>query len=117
MAERACISKHQQVQAIRVANVPAASFERQVESPKPPTVTALAEQGKKAALRPASIGEIKPHQRRAFPKMAGNSRSILADRIGVRPGVRHRGVEVRIVASPHPYDGPELHHSISAETV
>jgi hypothetical protein len=33
-AERAGISKHQQVQAIRVANVPAADFERQVESPK-----------------------------------------------------------------------------------
>lgn len=51
-AEQAGLSKHQQVQAIRVANVPAADFERQVESPKPPTVTALAEQGKKAAPRP-----------------------------------------------------------------
>ena len=51
-ARDAGISKHQQVQAIRVANVPAADFERQVESPKPPTVTKLAEQGKKAAPRP-----------------------------------------------------------------
>lgn len=50
-AERAGISKHQQVQAVRVANVLAADFERQVESPKPPTVTALAEQGKSAAPR------------------------------------------------------------------
>ena len=53
-AERAGLSKHQQVQAIRVANVPAVDFERQVESPKPPTVTKLAEQGKKAAHMMAS---------------------------------------------------------------
>ncbi|MGQ3297725.1 hypothetical protein [Reyranella sp.] len=46
------MSPHQAKQAIRVANVPAADFERQVESPRPPTVTALAEQGKKAAPRP-----------------------------------------------------------------
>jgi hypothetical protein len=46
------MSPHQAKQAVRVANVPAADFERQVESPKPPTVTALAEQGKKAAPRP-----------------------------------------------------------------
>jgi hypothetical protein len=46
------MSPHQAKQAIRVANVPAADFERQVESPTPPTVTKLAEQGKKAAPRP-----------------------------------------------------------------
>lgn len=51
-ARDAGMSPHQAKQAIRVANVPAADFERQVESPKPPTVTALAEQGKKAAPRP-----------------------------------------------------------------
>ena len=46
------MSERQQVTAIRVANVPVADFERQVDSPKPPTVTALAEQGKKATPRP-----------------------------------------------------------------
>lgn len=50
-AEQAGMSKRQAVTAIRVANVPAADFEAQVESPTPPTVTALAEQGKKAAPR------------------------------------------------------------------
>jgi hypothetical protein len=50
--EQAGLSKHQQVQAIRVANVPDQDFERQVESQNPPTVTALADQGKKAAPRP-----------------------------------------------------------------
>ena len=51
-AGQAGMSKHQQIQAIRVANVPAEDFEHQVESEDPPTVTKLAEQGKKPAPRP-----------------------------------------------------------------
>lgn len=51
-ARDAGMSKHQQVQAVRVANVPADDFERQVESNTPPTVTKLAQQGTKAAPRP-----------------------------------------------------------------
>jgi hypothetical protein len=41
-ADGAGLSPHQLKQAIRVANVPREEFERQVESEKPPTVTALA---------------------------------------------------------------------------
>ena len=48
-AEAAGISTAQTKQAVRVANVPAAKFEQQVESDKPPTVTALAKQGAKPA--------------------------------------------------------------------
>lgn len=44
-ADRAGISERQQLTAVRVANVPANDFERQVESEVPPTVTALAAQG------------------------------------------------------------------------
>lgn len=51
-AEQAGMSKRQQVTAIRVANVPEVDFERQVESANPPTVTKLAEQGKKPAPTP-----------------------------------------------------------------
>lgn len=47
-ARDAGLSERQAVTAIRVANVPEDSFESQVESDKPPTVTALAKQGKKA---------------------------------------------------------------------
>lgn len=50
MRKAAGQSKNQQIQAMRVANVSEADFERQVESDNPPTVTRLAEQGKKAAL-------------------------------------------------------------------
>ncbi len=52
VAQDAGMSRDQMHTAMRVANVPAADFEKQVESPNPPTVTALAEQGKKAAPKP-----------------------------------------------------------------
>lgn len=45
-AADAGMSERQMKTALRVANVPAQSFEAQVESPRPPTVTALSEQGK-----------------------------------------------------------------------
>lgn len=45
-ADQAGLSDRQKITALRLANVPHDSFELQVESPKPPTVTALAEQPK-----------------------------------------------------------------------
>ncbi|MDC7742834.1 hypothetical protein [Rhizobium binxianense] len=59
-ARQAGMSERQQVTAIRVANIPIEEFERQVESEKPPTITQLAEQGKKIApqpVRPAGFAE------------------------------------------------------------
>ena len=52
-ARDAGMSRDQMHTALRVANVPEADFERRVESRNPPTVSKLAEQGKKAAPRPA----------------------------------------------------------------
>lgn len=46
-AEQAGMSKRQQVTAVRVANVPAETFEQHVESEAPPTVTKLADMGRK----------------------------------------------------------------------
>ncbi len=46
-AEQAGLSERQQYTALRVANVPKDEFERLVESDNPPTVTKLAELGKK----------------------------------------------------------------------
>lgn len=51
-AKEAGMSKHQQVQAVRVASVPKADFERAVDAPKPATVTQLAAMGTKPAPRP-----------------------------------------------------------------
>lgn len=51
-ARDAGMSAHQQAQAVRVANIPEDEFTKQVESSNPPTVTKLAEQGKKSAPTP-----------------------------------------------------------------
>ena len=45
-ARSAGLSRRQAVTAVRVSNVPAEAFERQINSTDPPTVSALAEQGK-----------------------------------------------------------------------
>jgi hypothetical protein len=47
-AAAAGMSERQQVTAVRVANVPAERFEAAIESDNPPTVTQLAEAGKRA---------------------------------------------------------------------
>ena len=52
VAHDAGMSRDQMHTALRVANVPADEFERQVESATPPTVTKLAEQGKQSAPKP-----------------------------------------------------------------
>lgn len=57
-ARDAGLSKHQQVQATRIAAIPEPEFERQIESPKPPTLTQLAKQGVKP--KPAPPPEPKP---------------------------------------------------------
>lgn len=60
-ADAAGLSKDQQVQAVRVANVPAELFETLVEGDKPPTVTALAELGTKKNPKPAPQRPPDPH--------------------------------------------------------
>lgn len=52
VAQDAGMSRDQMHTALRVANVPEADFERQVESDTPPTVTKLAEQGKQSVPKP-----------------------------------------------------------------
>lgn len=49
VAEQAGMSKHQQVQAVRVANVPEEQFNTSVESDKPPTISQLAIMARNAA--------------------------------------------------------------------
>jgi hypothetical protein len=46
------LSEHQQKQALRVAAIPDGEFEELIEQSPPPTVTALAERGKKPAPKP-----------------------------------------------------------------
>ena len=51
-AATAGLSEHQQLQAVRVANIPEPQFEAAVESEHPPTITALAELGTKSQPKP-----------------------------------------------------------------
>jgi hypothetical protein len=51
-AREAGLSAHQQKQAVRVASVAAEVFEQSVESDAPPTVTRLADMGRRSAVRP-----------------------------------------------------------------
>jgi hypothetical protein len=51
-ATEAGLSSRQQKTAVRVANVPARSFEKQIESDDPPSVPVLAEQGKRERPKP-----------------------------------------------------------------
>lgn len=63
-AEQAGITKHQQVQAVRVANVPAPQFEEQIESPRPPTISQLAVQG----IKPRPLVDLKGRDPAEFNK-------------------------------------------------
>jgi hypothetical protein len=57
VAEAAGLSERQRKTALRVASVPQEDFDRQVESDDPPTVTQLAEQGKKSLV---DLGTTRP---------------------------------------------------------
>jgi hypothetical protein len=63
-ARQAGLSEHQQKQAVRVASVPQEQFDNQVESDEPPTVTKLAEQGKK----PRQLIDLKGRDPKDFNK-------------------------------------------------
>ena len=59
-AEQSGFSERQKVTAVRLANVPEDKFNAQVESDNPPTITKLAEQGKRDYLskpKPAGFSE------------------------------------------------------------
>jgi hypothetical protein len=51
-AKDAGMSRHQKRTALRVSNIPGEDFEAAVESDNPPTVTALAQRGKKPTPKP-----------------------------------------------------------------
>ena len=63
-AREAGMSKHQQVQAVRIAAVPDEDFERQVESDAPPTLTQLAQQG----IKPRPVLDLKGRNPGEFNK-------------------------------------------------
>ncbi len=61
-ARSAGMSKHQQVQATRLANIPQEDFDAQVESENPPTLSQLAEQG----VKPRPVVDLQGRDPREF---------------------------------------------------
>lgn len=67
-AADAGMSRDQKVTALRVASVDQADFDEQVESESPPTITALAEQGRKTAV---DLGDITAADYKAATRVMG----------------------------------------------
>lgn len=63
-ARDAGMSEHQQKQAQRIAAIPEQDFDAQVESPKPPTLTQLAQQG--ITPKPKPVVDLKGRDPREF---------------------------------------------------
>ena len=72
------LSAHQQKQAVRIAAVPAPEFERQIEAPKPATLTDLAKQG----IKPRPLVDLQGRDPGEFNKalhFVGNFEEYLRD--------------------------------------
>jgi hypothetical protein len=61
-AADAGMSKNQQMQSVRVANIPRQEFDKQVDQPKPPTISQLAQQG----IKPRPLVDLKGRDPKAF---------------------------------------------------
>ena len=107
-AHIAGMSGRQAKNAVRLANIPETDFNEQVDSPNPPTITALAEQGKqkrtqsnpdtwlkgRRPLPPETCAGCAPfHQPESAPKHSSNGRAGFA-RICQLSGIREFGIAV-----------------------
>ena len=88
-AKDAGLSQRQKETAVRVANVPDEDFEEAVESEHPPTVTALAEQGKKPRL--FDLGGRDPKEFSISTDGQGQIHKLAQFTEDVEPGVVVRG--------------------------
>lgn len=91
-ARDAGLSENQQKTALRVASVPAKEFEKAVESDTPPTVTQLAEQGKKSKPKPlVDLGGRDPEEFAASTKGQGAIGRLFEVADSIPPTVIARG--------------------------
>ena len=75
VANGAGLSERQRKTALRVASIPAAKFESQIESASPPTVTTLAKQGTTAKPKPiVDLAGIDPQDYARATEAMGNLR-------------------------------------------
>lgn len=89
-ADDAGLSEHQRKQALRVANVPDDDFNAQVESDSPPTVTALAEQGKRPLV---NLGDTSPADFKLATAALGQLRTFAAFADKTDPASAARGLK------------------------
>ena len=78
VAQSAGLSKDQAVQAINVANIPKREFEKAIEAEKPPTMKALAAQGKKPTAENDHLRGRDPKDFQALIRASGAFRRFLA---------------------------------------
>lgn len=89
-ARDAGLSERREKTAVLVANIPESDFETAIESPHPPTVTALAEQGKK--IKPLTdIGDRDPEEFALSTQGQGNLRRFAAFCEQTDPAIVARG--------------------------
>ena len=95
-ATAAGLSEHQRKTAIRVAAVPASELEAAVESAEPPTVTVLADAGKKprplvnlaGSTRRTTRGQPKPAARFAGSPSSARGSAVTPQSLGTFTGLR-----------------------------
>ena len=101
VAAEAGMSEYQQATAVRIANVPQDTFERMVESPSPPTKTALADIGKKT--RPlVDLGDRSEADFKTATQAQGQVREFAKHIDTLNPAAIARGSSAREIAVMRP---------------
>jgi hypothetical protein len=98
VAEAAGLSSHQQKQALRIAELPKREFEKAIEAEKPPTLTALAKQGKRSSS--AHLKGRRPEEFSASIDARGRMRDMADMCERIAPAVAVRGARE--------YDHPKM---------
>lgn len=90
-AREAGLSERQQITATRVARIPEPDFERAVESPNPPTVTKLAEQGRVSTKPLVDLKGRDPQEFARSTEGQGHLRRLVEFTEKVSPAIVARG--------------------------
>jgi hypothetical protein len=93
-AHEAGMSTAQRKAAIRVSNIPDEEFEESIESDDPPTVTALAERGKRTRAKPlVDLGGISPRQYQEATMLLGLVDQFMRDARKIDVGLALSGMK------------------------
>jgi hypothetical protein len=113
-AAEAGMTEHQRKTALRVANIPPDDFESAVESDAPPTVTALAEMGRRPRPSPGPGGRSSPRHCPVQPRISPRQATRRRERAGGLRGCPH-GCQLEAKRVHHLRDGRELGVALAAQ--